>query len=82
MIYRDINNNQKMPTKRELRMAAKAQNIGAMHILVKHSESSNPVCKRNGQPIKISKDEALAEMAAIIESGVSIGPGMEPQTFL
>lgn len=57
-----------MPTARELRLAAKAQEVGAMHILVKHVECSNPVCKRNGQPIRISKEEALAEVQALREA--------------
>ena len=50
-----------MPTKRELRMAAKKLEMGASHILLKHSGSVNPVCKRNGQPITLSKEEARAE---------------------
>lgn len=34
---------QRMPTKRELRLAAKANEIGAYHLLVKHADSSNSV---------------------------------------
>ena len=42
-------------------MAAKKLEMGASHILLKHSGSVNPVCKRNGQPITLSKEEARAE---------------------
>ena len=57
-----------MPTKRELRLAAKKLELGASHILVKCADSSNPVCKRNGQPIVRSRDEAIAEAEAILST--------------
>lgn len=60
-----------MPTKRELRLAAKALEMGACHILIKHSGCRNPVSKRNGQPIVISREEALAEAEGILSAGLN-----------
>lgn len=39
--------------------------VRASHILIKHSGSRNPVSKRTGHHIDISKDQAMAELKEI-----------------
>lgn len=40
--------------------------VRASHILCKHAASRNPVSRRTGRPVTICKEEAIAEIQAII----------------
>ena len=45
-----------------------ANQVRCSHLLCKHTGSRNPLSRRTGKQITISKEEALAELAGIMES--------------
>ncbi len=46
-------------------MSNSAQTVRASHLLIKHTQSRNPVSRRTGQQITLGKDAAREELLAV-----------------
>lgn len=52
-----------------------SEQVRTAHLLIKHTQSRNPVSRRTGQPVTLSPEEAMTELVGyqqrISEQGVS-----------
>ena len=51
-----------------------ADQVSCLHLLLKHTESRNPISRRTNQQISLSKQDAIAELQQII-------PTLTPENF-